>query len=418
MRKLSETRATHTPEQHKATDQIMSINAVPRAEIITIGDELLLGQILDTNATHIAGVLRDESFDVVRQATIGDDPGLIADMVRAAAGRADLVITTGGLGPTVDDPTRDALASAAGVELEYSPELWEEVRAIFAGFGREPSENNRAQAYVPAGSLPISNEVGTAPGFIVDVKNTPVVALQGVPREMEHLLEHSVRPWFASRFPERGAIRMRVLHCAGAGESQIDERLGALMSLENPSVGLAAHIGEVDVRLVARGGTVEEAESLLSSTEDGVRAALGDWIVGVDEQTLETVIKAALVDRGWRVSAVEVGLKGAFIKRMAGLGPVWAGAEALDALDTEDLPGALEAAVRLRMRADGSAVGVGAALATEAGERETIGAKRSILLAIVTREGQHRRRMEYGGHPRYARRRAASAALDLLRVTL
>src|SRR5215510_3515197 len=141
---------------------------MPSAEIITIGTEILLGEIVDTNTRHIARVLRNMGVDLYRTITIGDNTERIADAIRHSMGRAEIVITTGGLGPTVDDPTREAVAKAVGVETEFREDLWEQVVEVISRYGRKPSENQKRQAYVPQGAIAIKNPVGTAPCFIVE----------------------------------------------------------------------------------------------------------------------------------------------------------------------------------------------------------------------------------------------------------
>src|SRR4030042_5061373 len=142
---------------------------MPVAEIITIGTEILLGEIIDTNAQFIARKLRDAGIDLYRKTTVGDNTHRIAQAIQQSLERCDIVLTTGGLGPTVDDPTREAVALALGVELEYREDLWEQIQARFQRFGRQPTENNRRQAYIPKGAIAIENPVGTAPIFIVEL---------------------------------------------------------------------------------------------------------------------------------------------------------------------------------------------------------------------------------------------------------
>ncbi len=205
---------------------------MPVAEIITIGTEILLGEIIDTNAQFIARKLRDAGIDLFRKTTVGDNPGRIADAIRQALQRCDIVITTGGLGPTVDDPTRVAVAEAMNLELEYRPELWDQIQSRFKRFGRLPTENNMRQAYVPAGATAITNPVGTAPAFIVNSGDCSVISLPGVPREMEYLLEREVLPYLEMRFKNSGVIKARTLHTVGIGESRIDDLIGDLEKLK------------------------------------------------------------------------------------------------------------------------------------------------------------------------------------------
>ena len=150
---------------------------MPSAEIITIGTEILLGEIVDTNTRYIARTLRDMGVDIYRTITIGDNVERIAEAIRGSMSHADIVITTGGLGPTVDDPTRLAVAKAVGVETEFREDLWEQVVAIISRYGRKPSENQKRQAYIPKGALGISNPVGTAPCFIVE--HSPLLEGEG-----------------------------------------------------------------------------------------------------------------------------------------------------------------------------------------------------------------------------------------------
>jgi nicotinamide-nucleotide amidase len=233
---------------------------MPSAEIITIGTEILLGEIVDTNARHLARALRDAGIDLYRKTTVGDNTKRIALAIQQSLERCDIVITTGGLGPTVDDPTREAVALAMGVENEYRPELWEQIQSRFRRFGRQPTENNRRQAYIPQGAIAIENPVGTAPIFIFESGHRVVISLPGVPREMEYLLQNAILPYLHQHYHIQGIIKARVLHTSGAGESQIDDLIGELEELSNPTVGLAAHSGQVDIRITAKADCPESAD--------------------------------------------------------------------------------------------------------------------------------------------------------------
>ncbi|MEO8082997.1 MAG: molybdopterin-binding protein [Ardenticatenales bacterium] len=259
----------------------------PTAELLTIGDEILLGETLDTNGRDLARALRAVGVAVVRMTSVGDDVAVIAAAVREAAGRAGIVITTGGLGPTFDDPTRDAVAAAAGVATEFVPGLWEHIMAYFAGRGRTPTDNNKAQAYIPHGAEIIPNPVGSAPAFAVTIGGAYVICLPGVPHEMHHLVEHAVLPLLRRRFGLSERLFVRTLHCSGAGESAIDDAIGAAVAAVPPDgplrVGLAAHQGSVDVRLTARAADRAGADALLGPLEAALRERLGGWVVGVED---------------------------------------------------------------------------------------------------------------------------------------
>src|SRR4030067_3500282 len=188
---------------------------MPSGEIITIGTELLLGEIVDTNAPFLARCLRDAGIDLYRKTTVGDNIKRIAQVIQQAMERCEIVITTGGLGPTVDDPTRQAVALAVDAPVEFHPELWDQIQSRFKLFNRQPTENNRRQAYIPAGAQAILNPVGTAPAFLVEKNHKLTIALPGVPREMEYILEHSVLPILRERYQLQGLIKTRILHTVG-----------------------------------------------------------------------------------------------------------------------------------------------------------------------------------------------------------
>ena len=196
-----------------------------RAEIVTTGTELLLGQIDDTNATYLARQLRDLGIDLYFRTTVGDNEVRIAQALEQALLRADLVITTGGLGPTVDDVTREAVARATGRPLALHPELLAQIEAFFARFGSRMGDNNRRQAYLPEGCIPVENPVGTAPAFIVEDERGTIVTLPGVPSEMVYLMKHTIVPYLQGRLGHRDVLVTRVLRTVALGESAIDERL-------------------------------------------------------------------------------------------------------------------------------------------------------------------------------------------------
>jgi competence/damage-inducible protein CinA-like protein len=290
---------------------------MPSAELIAIGTELLLGEIQDTNTRYLARSLRDLGVDIYRATIVGDNLQRIALAIQEALGRCQIVITTGGLGPTVDDPTRAAVALALEVETEFRPELWEQIQARFQRYGRVPSENNRRQAWIPAGAIPVENPVGTAPSFICETVNACVISLPGVPREMEFLTQNAVIPYLRDRFQLSGTIKARVLHVAGVGESTIDDWIGDLMTSANPTVGLLAHPGQVDVRITAKGETLDEADRMIAEMETSVRERIREGLYGVDLQTLEEALVQALRDRDLTAVLVESGLQGALRERVA-----------------------------------------------------------------------------------------------------
>jgi len=290
---------------------------MPILEIITIGTELLLGEITDTNSTYIARTLRDHGIDIYRITTIGDNPGRIASTIREALDRSDIIITTGGLGPTVDDPTRQAVADAVERELVFKPELWEEIVDRFKDYGRKPTENNRRQAFIPQGAIPVVNPVGTAPCYIVEIDNTCVVSLPGVPREMEFVLHNAIIPYLSNKFTLKSQIiKATVLHAASLGESVIDEMIDDLEQRANPTVGLLAHPGQVDIRVTSKAGSTQEALELSKPVVDELKDRLGDNIYGQDEETLESIVCQILNDKTLDIKVTEFGLDGTLIQRI------------------------------------------------------------------------------------------------------
>lgn len=251
---------------------------MPSAEILTIGTELLLGEIVNTNTQVIALTLRKIGVDVYRTSTIGDNSERISDIIKESLQRADILIMTGGLGPTVDDPTRQAIANAYRLELEFHPELWEGIVQRFSKYGIQPPDNNRQQAYLPAGAESLPNPRGTAPGIHLVVERKHVFAMPGVPAEMEGMLNEQVIPRIQSEYGLTGVILIRNIRVDGVGESQIDALIRDLEELSNPTVGLAASKGYVLIRLTAKADNEDLADALLSDLEKEIRNRLADWI--------------------------------------------------------------------------------------------------------------------------------------------
>lgn len=289
---------------------------MPVAEVIAIGTELLLGEIQDTNTHYLAGCLRDHGIDLHQAAIIGDNAGRISQAIKDSLGRADIIITAGGLGPTVDDPTREAVARAMGVETAFQSDLWEQIQARFRKYGRPPTENNRRQAYLPHGAEAIPNPVGTAPAFYYQQGSKIVVSLPGVPRELEYLFENAVLPLLREKFHLEGLIKAAVIHTAGVGESQVDEWIGDLETLANPTVGLRAHAGRVDIRVTAKAASPSEADALIQPVLEKIKSRLNDAIFGYENDTLESVIRRLIMDRQISLVGAEYNLGGELSKRL------------------------------------------------------------------------------------------------------
>lgn len=293
------------------------------AEIIAIGTEILLGEITDTNSVFIARLLRDIGVNVYFMTSVGDNEQRIADSIRLAMSRADVVITCGGLGPTVDDMTRQGVAAATERELVFHQYLLDKIAERFSGFHMQMSENNRRQAFLPADAILIENPVGTAPSFIVEHKGKSIISVPGVPREMKYLMTERVVGYLRERFGLTGQIiKAKVLRTAGIGESTLDDQLGKdLLEGSNPTVGLAAHSGQVDVRITAKADRVEDADAMIADAEARVRERVGEYIFGVDDDTIEGAFAARLREQNGTVAIIETGIAGPVsepVKRVAG----------------------------------------------------------------------------------------------------
>lgn len=269
------------------------------AEIITIGTELLLGAITDTNAQYLAKILNKEGFDVYRVTTVGDNRTRIAQVIKEAMQRSDLVITTGGLGPTIDDPTREAAAAAFGVPLVFQEELWMQIEDRFRELGRKPTENNERQAYLPENAIGVKNLVGTAPAFYIKQDISLLCCLPGVPSEMHFLIENEIIPLIHHSFNTEAVLITTVVHTIGTGESQIDQLIGHLEKLENPTVGLAAHAGSVDIRITAKARDRRTAEELISPILEEINNLVGQSVYGYDDTTLVDAVCDELVRKGF-----------------------------------------------------------------------------------------------------------------------
>jgi len=263
-----------------------------RAEIVAVGTELLLGQIADTNARWMSEQLADAGIDVTNHQAVGDNLERIVEALRLAAGRADVVLVSGGLGPTEDDITRDAIAAFAGVPLVFHAELETMLREKFrrwSAIGAMPKSNLR-QAYVPEGATWIVPDRGTAPGLALRVEGTRLYAVPGVPDEMQEMIGGTIVPELR-QLAGGDVIVSRILRCAGIGESLVAERLADLFtSSTNPTIAYLASMGEVKVRITAKAPSRAEAEALAEPVVNEVRARLGDVVFTAADETLEEAV--------------------------------------------------------------------------------------------------------------------------------
>lgn len=277
------------------------------AEIVMIGTELLLGELVDTNASKLAKALREIGLDLYYKTTVGDNENRITEVLNHALDRSDVIITSGGIGPTVDDLTRQAVANATGRKLIYNLDLEAQIAARFRSFGREMGENNKRQAYIPEGALPLSNPVGTAPCFLCeDIRGRGVIiSLPGVPRELEYMLSKKVIPLLVERTGGAKVTKIRILRTCAVGESNVDRVIGDMMTAKNPTIGLAAHAGQTDVRITAKADTEAETDALIAPLEAEVRQRLGVAVYGVEKETVPEVVGRLLLNKNLHLGVID-----------------------------------------------------------------------------------------------------------------
>jgi nicotinamide-nucleotide amidase len=297
------------------------------AEVISIGDELTSGQRLDTNSQWISERLGELGVRVMYHTTVADDLAANVEVFRAAAQRADIVVATGGLGPTADDLTREALAEVVARPLVLDEPSLEYIRGLFARFKRDMPERNRAQAMFPEGSRIIFNANGTAPGIWLDVPRTAggvshVFALPGVPAEMFEMFRETVAPAVMSYQGAVRVIRHRRIKVFGAGESHVEQMLPDLIRRgRQPSVGITVSAATITLRITASGNTPEECNTAIEPTVDTIRECLGALVFGDEEDELEDVIVRLLENRGQTLATIEyatAGLLAEWLSRAGG----------------------------------------------------------------------------------------------------
>ena len=278
-----------------------------RCDVLAVGTELLLGQIVDTNTAWIGEQLAAAGIDSCLHVHVGDNQARMAGTLRLLLEEADAVIVCGGLGPTQDDITREAIADVMGAKLERRDDLAEAIREMFLSRGRAMPASNLRQADVPKGGEPIANPNGTAPGLLCPVGDKVVYAVPGVPHEMQHMVASAVIPHLLERSGERGTILSRSLKTWGSTESGLAERIAHRVDAQtNPTIAfLARGIEGLVVRITAKAPTPEEAEALIGAEERALRDELGDLVFGVDDQTMESVVSDLLRARGWTVGLAE-----------------------------------------------------------------------------------------------------------------
>ncbi len=275
-----------------------------KAEIISVGTEILLGEILDTNGQYIAVRLPALGVDCYGMTQSGDNLQRLTETFRRAWERSDLTIATGGLGPTEDDLTREAIAAALGEPLAVDPALEAWVRGLFGGRGWAMPERNIKQAMLIPSARPIPNPRGTAPGWWVERDGKIIVAMPGVPPEMHHMWENEVAPELEKR-PTGSVIISRTIKTAGVGEGNVDEMVSHLLKSTNPSIGVYAKIDGIQLRITAKGDSAGRCRRLIAPVEDEIIRILGPSVWGYDDDTLPVSIGRTLRERGQTLATME-----------------------------------------------------------------------------------------------------------------
>lgn len=274
------------------------------AEILAVGTELLMGQIANTNAQYLSARFADLGINVYYHSVVGDNPGRLKEVLIRALDRSDIVITTGGLGPTKDDLTKETIAETMGLPLVVHQESLDYIKDFFARLNRPMCDNNVKQAYLPAGCKVIPNRNGTAPGCIIEQGEKVVIMLPGPPKEMIPMFEETVFPYFEGKTGY--IIGSRMVKVFGMGESEVETRLMDLIEHQsNPTIAPYVGYGEICLRVTARCHTKSEAEMLIVPVIEKIRERLGTYVYSDSGEAMEEVVLNLLAEKGWTLSTAE-----------------------------------------------------------------------------------------------------------------
>lgn len=401
-------------------------------EVVAVGTELLLGQITNSNAAFIGAALADHGLDAHYQQVVGDNLVRVAASLRTAIERSDAVIVTGGIGPTKDDLTRDALSEATGRRMAFDQDYAERLRVWFAERGREMPESNLRQAEYPEGAELIVNTKGTAPGLVLDHQGTLVFCVPGVPEEMEHLLTTEVLPRILQRSEGPSVVVSRLLRTWGQSESMVGEMLDDLyQGSTNPSVAFLASGGEIKVRITAKAVTADAAQAMIDPVADEVQRRLAPYYFGTDEDTVHRVLARLLRERGWFIGTAESmtgGLVAAALTSSPGASKyVRGGLVAYDPelksrlLGVSDIDNVVDVETALEM-ADGGRELLGAdvvvAVTGSAGPEALEKPAGTVIIAVATPEDTRARELRMPGDRERVMAYGTTSALHLARLAI
>lgn len=405
---------------------------IMRAEIIATGDELLSGGVVDTNSVFIAEGLLKIGIETSFKTVVGDDEKDMEEAIRSAIGRSDIVIITGGIGPTEDDITRKVVAKVTRRRLGLNEDALKAIKARLAG--REYYNSNDRQALLPVGSRLIPNTIGTAPGFILDEEGKFIAVLPGVPREMEAMYRDGLRPILEERFGGRRFISRRVLRTFGMPESALNEAIAEFLKKGTPLIGLSADEYGVDIRIVAHGPSAANAKSIVEKTESDIRRILGDTVYGVDNQTMEEIVGALLKQRRLRLAVAESCTGGLISQRITDIpgsseyferaAVVYSNASKTDMIGvssdliesqgavSREVAAAMADGIRISARADIGLSVTGIAGPSGGSAEKPVGL---VYMAIASSSGVKVEDHRFLGARRQIRMRASQAGLDMVR---
>lgn len=275
-----------------------------KTEIITVGTEILLGDILNTNTHYLANELANIGMDVYYQITVGDNEKRLLNQLDESFKRSDLIILTGGLGPTEDDITKEVCAKYLNMEMEFHEKSWEKIIEIHNKMKRKPTENNRKQAYFPVNSIVVPNKYGTAPGCIMNKDNKVIIVMPGPPREMKPMFENYIKPYLLK--DSNSVIKSKVIRIIGVGESRVENALLDLIHKQsNPTIATYAKEGECTVRITAKSENEEEAEKLLNPICQEIKNRFKESVYGEDQTSVEEEVAKILVEKNLKISVAE-----------------------------------------------------------------------------------------------------------------
>jgi nicotinamide-nucleotide amidase len=389
-------------------------------EVIAVGTELLLGQIVNSNAAVIGARLADEGFDAHYQVTVGDNLDRLAATIRTAVDRADAVILTGGIGPTQDDLTREALCAVTGQSMARDQAHAEAIRERLTRIRGHVADSTLRMADHPEGATTLPNRNGVALGIAMEHRGVPIFAVPGVPSEMTVMLDEQVMPRLRIASGEPAVLHSRLLRTWGYGESQVADELDDLYVSANPSVAFLVDGPEVRIRISAKAGDAATAEKMIAGVEQEVVRRLGSAVFGRDLDTVEVILTRELLAREWRLSTVEAATLGTVATRFAstsGAGTAFAGGLTVPVADIDT---DLEDRARQLLDLAGSTLGgdVCVAVSEARGDQEDPRSTQSLAVAVRTPERTQTRVIALLGDDTRVRDYASGAALHLTRLAV